>query len=53
MIKLNLIFIAMDLLTLLIYPVIYVHGRMYRLLKEADNRVLMNLSYPVLVTLDE
>jgi hypothetical protein len=53
MIKLNLIFIAMDLLTLLFYPVIYVHGKMYRFLKAKDRGIWMNLLTPVLATLDE
>ncbi len=31
--KLNMIFIVMDLLTLLIYPFVFIHGRFRRLVK--------------------
>jgi hypothetical protein len=31
MIKLNLIFIVMDLLSLLVYPIIFIHGKLRRL----------------------
>ncbi len=32
-IKLNLLFIAMDLLTLLAYPIVFMHGKMRRILR--------------------
>ena len=32
-IKLNLLFIAMDFLTLLAYPIVFMHGMMRRILK--------------------
>lgn len=32
-IKLNLLFIAMDLLTLLAYPIVFMHGKMRRIIK--------------------
>lgn len=32
-IKLNLLFIAMDLLTLLVYPFVFLHGKMHGILK--------------------
>jgi hypothetical protein len=53
MIKLNLIFIAMDLLTLLFYPVIYLHGRMFRFFEAKGNRVPVKLPLPVFAALDE
>jgi len=31
--KLNLLFIVMDLLTLLAYPIVFVHGRLFRYFK--------------------
>ena len=33
--KLNMIFIVMDLLTLLIYPLVFMHGRLRRFVKES------------------
>ena len=38
--KLNLIFIVMDLLTLLAYPIAFMHGRIRQLLKERGDIVL-------------
>jgi hypothetical protein len=37
MIKLNLIFIAMDLLSLLVYPIIFVHEKLRRLSRSNGN----------------
>lgn len=52
-IKLNLLFVALDLLTLLIYPVIYVHGKLHRILKAKDRLILENSLTAVLVTLED
>jgi hypothetical protein len=38
--KLNLLFIAMDLLTLLVYPILFVHGRLRKFSKLKENTVL-------------
>lgn len=35
--KLNLLFIAMDLLTLLAYPIVFLHGKLRPFLKQKDN----------------
>lgn len=51
-IKLNLLFIALDLLTLLIYPVIYVYSKVYRILKAKDRLILTNSLNAVLVILE-
>lgn len=51
-IKLSLLFIALDLLTLMIYPVIYLHGKVFRILKAKDRLVLKNSLNTVLVTLE-
>jgi hypothetical protein len=34
--KLNLIFIVMNLLTLLAYPIVFVHGKLYEYLKTTN-----------------
>lgn len=52
-IKLNLLFIALDLLTLLIYPVIYVYNKVLRILKAKDRLILTNSLNAVLVTLED
>lgn len=39
--KLNLIFIVMDLLTLLIYPFVFMHGRLCRFVKAKEGVVLV------------
>lgn len=44
MMKLNLIFLAMDLLTLLVYPVLFVLGK----IKTKENTILIN-SLPVVL----
>lgn len=41
--KLNLIFIAMDLLTLLVYPVVFVHGKLRQFSKSKENNLSPNL----------
>jgi|GEM_PF-919418 len=43
MIKLNLIFIAMDLLSLLVYPIIFMHGKLRRLSRSNGNIVFGNV----------
>ena len=53
MIKLNLIFIVMDLLTLLVYPIMFVYGKIYRPLKAKENVILVNSLVPVFIALDE
>jgi len=35
--KLNLIFIFMDLLILLAYPIVFVHGKFHQFLKAKEN----------------
>lgn len=52
-IKLNLIFIVMDLLTLLVYPIMFVYGKIYRQLRAKENAVLVNSLVPVFIALDE
>ncbi len=52
-IKLNLFFIAMDLLTLLVYPVMFMYGKINRLLKAKEIIILTNSLVPVFVTPDE
>jgi hypothetical protein len=52
-IKLKLLFIAMDLLTLLAYPVLFGYGKIYRFLKAKEDGVLTNLLVPVFITPDE
>ncbi len=52
-IKLNLLFIALDLLTLLIYPVIYVHSKLYWILKAKDRLAPTNSLNNILVNLED
>ena len=40
--KLNLIFIAMDLLTLLAYPIVFVHGKLRQFFKSKDRITFTN-----------
>ena len=40
--KLNLLFIVMDLLTLLAYPVVYVHGKLCQFSKSKESITLAN-----------
>lgn len=37
--KLNLIFIVMDLLTLLVYPVVFVHGKLRQFPKSKEDNL--------------
>ena len=48
--KLNLFFIAMDLLTLMIYPIVFAHGRLRRFAKGKERIELVNSLVPVLST---
>ena len=41
--KLNLIFIAMDLLTILAYPIVFVHSKIRPFLKSKEKSPLDNL----------
>jgi len=41
--KLNLLFIVMDLLTLLAYPIVFVHGKIRQFSKSKENIALSNL----------
>ncbi len=41
--KLNLLFITMDLLTILAYPIIFVHGKLRQFSKLKENVTLGNL----------
>jgi hypothetical protein len=41
--KLTLIFITMDLLTVLAYPVVFVHGKLRQFLKSKERSTLDNL----------
>ena len=44
--KLNFIFIVMDLLTLLAYPIVFVHGNLRRILKPSEHIPLENFVMP-------
>ncbi len=46
--KLILFFIAMDLLTLLIYPIVYAHSTLNRFVNGKEKIVLVNTLSPVL-----
>ena len=41
--KLNLLFIIMDLLTLLAYPILFVQGKLRRFARSKENMALTNL----------
>ncbi len=41
--KLNLLFIVMDLITLLAYPILFVHGKLRPFSKSAESITLANL----------
>ena len=41
--KLNLLFIVMDLLTLLAYPFLFVHGKLRQFSRSKENMALKNL----------
>lgn len=48
--KLSLFFIAMDLLTLLIYPIVFAHGLLRRFTKGKERIELVNSLLPILGT---
>ena len=48
--KLNLLFIVMELFTLLAYPIVFVHGRLHRFSKSKDRIPVPNLLITVPVT---
>jgi len=48
--KLKLLFIVMDLLTLLAYPIVFVHGKLLQFSNSKGSIPLANLLVPVPVT---
>jgi hypothetical protein len=44
--KLNLLFIVMDLLTLLAYPIVFVHGKLRQFSSSKESIPVMNLLVP-------
>jgi len=48
--KLNLLFIVMDLLTLLAYPIVFVHSRLRQFSKSKESIQLANLLGTGLIT---
>jgi len=48
--KLNLLFIAMELLTLLAYPIVFVHGKLRPFAKSRESVPVPNLFVVVPVT---
>jgi hypothetical protein len=48
--KLNFLFIVMDLLTLLVYPLVFVHGKLRQFSKSKESIPLANLLVTVPVT---
>jgi len=50
--KLNLLFIVMDLLTLLAYPLVFLYGKLRQSSKIKGNNVLANLLVPEPVNAD-
>jgi hypothetical protein len=48
--KLNLLFIVMDLLTLLAYPIVFVHGKLRQFSKPKEGVPVPNLLVAVPVT---
>jgi|AP12_2_1047962.scaffolds.fasta_scaffold301372_1 NADH:ubiquinone oxidoreductase subunit 3 (subunit A) len=41
--KLNLLFIAMDLITILVYPIVFLYGKLCKLPKLKESTALANL----------
>ena len=41
--KLNLLFIVMDLLTIVAYPIVFIHGKLRQLLKSKERSALDSL----------
>ncbi len=52
-IKLSLLFLALDLLTLLIYPVVYVYNKVCQILKAKDRLVIANPLSAILFNLED
>jgi hypothetical protein len=50
--RLSLFFLAMDMLTLLVYPVLFVQGKLRQLVKAKESILLANSLPAVLVVLD-
>jgi len=48
--KLNLLFMVIDLLTLLAYPILFVHGKLCQLSMSKENMALANLQITGSVT---
>jgi len=48
--KLNLFFIVMDLLTLFVFPFVFLHSVLLRFIKIAGSIIQINLLTPVLPT---
>ena len=48
--KLSLLFMVLEVLTLLAYPIVYVHGRLHRFAKSRERIPVSNLSMIVPVT---
>lgn len=48
--KLNFLFLLMELLTLLAYPIVFAHGKLRQYLKPKEGFHLVNVSMIVLVT---
>lgn len=53
MMKLNFFFIVMDLLTLLVYPIMFVYGKIHRQIKANEKVVLAKSLVPVFIALNE
>ena len=45
--KLNLFFIVMDLLTLLVYPIVFVYSKLCQFVKAKERTTLVNSLFPV------
>ena len=45
--KLNLLFIVMDLLTILAYPIVFVHGKLRQFTKSKEGVTLALIPVPV------
>ena len=41
--ELNLLFIVLDLLTLLAYPILFVYGKIHQFSRQKENMALVNL----------
>jgi hypothetical protein len=50
--KLNFLFVVMDLLTVLAYPVVFVHGKLRQFYKSREDIPVRNFLVPVPVTPD-